>query len=123
MESSSITDGVLAQDSNQMGSLWSLRESIPEAAGKLGSVFKYDVSLPVEKMNELVELMRKRLRDEGVYPNEGEENGDKEVLSVVGYGHIGDGECLLTDGFGGDGYTSTFFVFDSLLMFRIDLLH
>jgi len=90
MEKSQIEDGVMAQDTSQQTSLWSLRESIPEAAGKLGSVFKYDVSLPVEKMNELVEKMRTRLRDQSVY----EEGGDKEVKSVVGYGHIGDGEFL-----------------------------
>lgn len=85
MESSAIVDGVLAQDETQLQSLWSLRESIAEAAGKKGSVFKYDVSMPVNKMNELVEDMRKRFESKGML---GE---DKKVKDVVGYGHIGDG--------------------------------
>jgi FAD/FMN-containing dehydrogenase len=85
MESSAISDGVLAQDETQLQSLWSVRESIAEAAGKMGSVFKYDVSMPVDKMNELVEDMRKRFNDKGML---GE---DKQVKEVVGYGHIGDG--------------------------------
>lgn len=83
MESNAIVDGVLAQDETQLQSLWALRESIPEAAGKLGSTYKYDVSMPVELMNELVEDMRTRLDKHGLM-------GTK-VKEVVGYGHIGDG--------------------------------
>lgn len=85
MESSAITDGVMAQDETQVGSLWALRESIPEAAGKYGSVYKYDLSMPIPKMNELVLDMRKRFEDKGVL-GEG-----KPIKTVVGYGHIGDG--------------------------------
>ena len=83
MESETIADGVLAQDESQAQGLWALRESVPEAAGKLGSVFKYDLSMPVEKMNELVEHMRKRFEEQGVM--------GKGIKTVVGYGHIGDG--------------------------------
>ncbi len=83
MESGLIADGVLAQDETQAQGLWSLRESVPEAAGKQGSVFKYDLSMPIEKMNELVEDMRKRLGEKGAMGN--------GIKSVVGYGHIGDG--------------------------------
>lgn len=88
MESESISDGVMAQDESQVQSLWALRESVPEAAGKLGSVFKYDLSMPVEKMYELVKDMRARLDEHGVL-GEG-----KPVKTVVGYGHIGDGKSL-----------------------------
>ena len=89
MESSAIVDGVLAQDETQLQSLWSLRESIPEAAGKLGKTYKYDVSMPVDKMNELVEDMRARFVERGML---GE---DKQVREVVGFGHIGDGNLHL----------------------------
>ncbi|CAD6929782.1 unnamed protein product [Tilletia controversa] len=85
LESSTITDGVLAQDTTQVSGLWALRESIPEAAGKMGKVFKYDLSMPVEKMNELVEVMRARFEGKGMM---GEGKG---IKTVVGYGHIGDG--------------------------------
>ncbi|KAE8215841.1 hypothetical protein CF327_g933 [Tilletia walkeri] len=85
LESETITDGVLAQDTTQVSGLWALRESIPEAAGKMGKVFKYDLSMPVEKMNELVDVMRARFEEKGMM---GEGKG---IKTVVGYGHIGDG--------------------------------
>lgn len=87
MESEAITDGVLAESSEQVTGLWALRESIPEAANRAGSVYKYDLSMPVGKMNELVETLRQRFEEKGVL-GEG-----KAIRSVVGYGHIGDGEC------------------------------
>lgn len=85
MESSSISDGVMAQDESQATNLWSLRESIAEAAGKKGAVYKYDLSMSIPKMNELVEHLRDRFRDAGVL------GADKPIRDVVGYGHIGDG--------------------------------
>lgn len=85
METSQITDGVMAQDESQVGSLWALRESVPEAAGKYGSVYKYDLSMPIPKMNELVEDMRARFTQKGLL------GADKPIKTVVGYGHIGDG--------------------------------
>lgn len=84
MESSSIVDGVMAQDETQVQSLWALRESIPEAAGKLGRTYKYDVSMPVDKMHELVQDMRQRFDEKGMLGN--------KVKEVIGFGHIGDGE-------------------------------
>ncbi len=44
MSNDMVLDGVLAQDQTQFQSLWSLREMLPEANGKAGSVYKYDVS-------------------------------------------------------------------------------
>ena len=85
METGLIADGVLAQDETQVQSLWALRESVPEAAGKMGKVFKYDLSMPVEKMYELVLDMRAR------FDEHGEHGADKRVGAVCGYGHIGDG--------------------------------
>lgn len=84
-----VLDGVLAQDSTQFQSIWSLRELIPESAAKAGSVYKYDVSVPVGKMYGLVEKMRERLRKEGVL--EGDGNPEGPIRAVAGYGHMGDG--------------------------------
>ena len=39
--------------------IWS--QGVPEALMKAGAVYKYDLSLPVEKMYDLVEAMRIRL--------------------------------------------------------------
>ncbi len=89
MESSLILDGVLAESTTQFHSLWSLRELISESAGKSGSVYKYDLSVPVPRMYSLVEEMRKKLGEKGLWLGEG--NYEGRVRDVVGYGHIGDG--------------------------------
>ncbi|XP_017649254.1 D-2-hydroxyglutarate dehydrogenase, mitochondrial [Gossypium arboreum] len=80
MEDGLISDGVLAQDINQASSFWRIREGVPEALMKAGAVYKYDLSLPVEKMYDLVDDMRIRLGD---------------MAKVVGYGHLGDGNLHL----------------------------
>ncbi|KAG8903886.1 hypothetical protein FRB99_002622 [Tulasnella sp. 403] len=72
-----ITSGTLSQNSAQFVSLWAFRELIPEAAGKHGKVYKYDVSVPVSQFVEITNRVRERV-------------GDK-VKEVVGYGHVGDG--------------------------------
>lgn len=36
-------------------------QGIPEALMKAGAVYKYDLSIPVEKIDTLVEAMRERL--------------------------------------------------------------
>ncbi|RXK40578.1 D-lactate dehydrogenase [Tremella mesenterica] len=86
-----VLDGVLAQDETQIKELWSLREGITESIGKLGKVYKYDLSVPVEKMYGLVEIMRERLRERGLY----KEDGSGIVIGVIGYGHMGDGNLHL----------------------------
>lgn len=91
MENELIQDGVLAQDQTQFHSLWKLRELIPESAGKAGSVYKYDLSVPVPKMYSLVEKMRERLGEAGLW----KEGGGGRIREVVGYGHIGDGGSQL----------------------------
>ncbi|CAN1225796.1 D-2-hydroxyglutarate dehydrogenase, mitochondrial [Linum perenne] len=80
MESGLVSDGVLAQDINQASAFWHLREGIPESLQRAGAVYKYDLSLPVEKMYGIVEEMRARLGDS---------------VKVVGYGHLGDGNLHL----------------------------
>ncbi|GAA5875996.1 hypothetical protein JCM8547_000673 [Rhodosporidiobolus lusitaniae] len=85
LTTSTITNGVLAQDTSQASSLWSLRESIAEACGKSGRVYKYDLSMKVRDMYSLVEEAREMFRGKGMLGK------GKEVRTVVGYGHIGDG--------------------------------
>ncbi|GAA6001940.1 hypothetical protein JCM10207_002389 [Rhodosporidiobolus poonsookiae] len=88
LESETISDGVLAQDETQLQSLWSLRESLPEAAGKFGRVYKYDVSVPVPRMYEIVEEARENLGKAGLIE-------DGSIKTIVGYGHIGDSNLHL----------------------------
>ena len=89
LESGTVTDGVLAQDDTQLQALWALRESVPEAAGKLGKVYKYDLSMPIERMNELAGVLRQRFQELGLYGS-GDVKTDR-IRAVCGYGHIGDG--------------------------------
>ncbi|WFD32451.1 (R)-2-hydroxyglutarate--pyruvate transhydrogenase [Malassezia sp. CBS 17886] len=88
LESGTITDGVLAQDESQIRALWSLRESIPESLGHYGKVYKYDISMPIEKMYELVEALRARLHECGLLARCG---APGLIKAVCGYGHVGDG--------------------------------
>ncbi|KTG45569.1 hypothetical protein cypCar_00015720 [Cyprinus carpio] len=61
--------------------LWSLRERVTEALTHEGYTYKYDISLPVEKIYDLVQDMRGHLGD--------------MAKNVVGYGHVGDGNLHL----------------------------
>ncbi|KAL8704651.1 MAG: hypothetical protein Q9201_002185 [Fulgogasparrea decipioides] len=86
-----VSDGVLAQDESQVQSLWSWREGIPECLGHWGAVYKYDVSIPLSQLYQLVEDTRARLTSAGLV-------GDKDeqpVVAVVGYGHMGDSNLHL----------------------------
>ncbi|KAF9619358.1 hypothetical protein IFM89_006545 [Coptis chinensis] len=92
MESGLISDGVVAQDINQASSFWRIREviyrilyisiemGVTEALMKAGAIYKYDLSLPVEKMYIIVEKMRARLG---------------QTAKVLGYGHLGDANLHL----------------------------
>lgn len=56
--------------------LWALRERITEALSRDGYVYKYDISLPVERLYDLVPDLRARL--------------GPRAKHVVGYGHLGE---------------------------------
>ncbi|XP_058700489.1 D-2-hydroxyglutarate dehydrogenase, mitochondrial isoform X1 [Poecile atricapillus] len=81
MASGLVTDGTVATDDKKIKALWSLRERITEALTHEGYVYKYDISLPVRKLYDLVTDMRARL--------------GHSAKSVVGYGHLGDGNLHL----------------------------
>jgi (R)-2-hydroxyglutarate---pyruvate transhydrogenase len=81
---------VLAQASEQFGQLWSLRECIPEAVSKEGKAYKYDISIPVSAFEEVVVRTREELVKKGLYKRK------KGVKEVVGYGHYGDGESIVS---------------------------
>lgn len=56
--------------------LWALRERITEALSRDGYVYKYDLSLPLDRLYDLVSDLRARL---GLH-----------AKHVVGYGHLGE---------------------------------
>ncbi|KAL2863230.1 uncharacterized protein BJX67DRAFT_374695 [Aspergillus lucknowensis] len=86
-----VADGVLAQDETQFQSIWRWREGITEALSHLGGTYKYDVSIPLPELYQLVDDCRERLTKLGFV-------GDDESLpvrAVVGYGHMGDSNLHL----------------------------
>uniref|UniRef100_A0A7N8Y577 D-2-hydroxyglutarate dehydrogenase, mitochondrial n=1 Tax=Mastacembelus armatus TaxID=205130 RepID=A0A7N8Y577_9TELE len=81
MACSLVNDGTVATEETKIKALWSMRERVTEALTHDGFTYKYDISLPVERIYQLVTDMRERLGD--------------RAKSVVGYGHIGDGNLHL----------------------------
>lgn len=73
-----LSDGVVASSQSQRAALWNLRESIPEANKRIGSISSHDISLP---LSEIADFIAKapaalaRLSD----------------LRINCFGHLGDG--------------------------------
>lgn len=58
-----MLDGTLASSEAQAAGIWRVREGVTEALVRRGAVHKYDLSMPVATMYELVEEMRRRVAD------------------------------------------------------------
>lgn len=86
MEQEIVSDGVVAQDETQAQTFWGWREGITETLNHWGAVYKYDVSIPIRELYQLVDDTRSRLDAMGLVG----ESDDKPVVDVVGYGHMGD---------------------------------
>mmetsp|Transcript_114725 Transcript_114725/g.272897 ORF Transcript_114725/g.272897 Transcript_114725/m.272897 type:complete len:520 (-) Transcript_114725:88-1647(-) len=84
-EESTVLDGVVAADETQARAIWRLREGVSDAMTTAGYVYKYDVSLPLPRMYELVEETRARLKEAGV----------EDTAKAAGYGHLGDANLHL----------------------------
>lgn len=84
LEKEIISDGVLAESETQLQSLWNIREGVTEGLARAGGgVYKYDLSVNLEQLYDLVEETRKRTK------------GVEGIKDVVGFGHIGDGNLHL----------------------------
>ncbi|GMM49982.1 D-lactate dehydrogenase [Starmerella bacillaris] len=92
MENELVVDGVVAQDEGQIQALWQWREGISESSGKWGGVYKYDVSLPLPVMWDLVKAVENRLIERNL---QSKTDSTKPVYATIGYGHIGDGNLHL----------------------------
>ncbi|GBE78316.1 FAD-binding domain-containing protein [Sparassis latifolia] len=83
-----INTGVLATSPAQFSSLWAIREGLTEAMSKEGKAYKYDISVPLDKFKEVVDITREHIRSKGLlHPD--------AVKHVVGYGHVGDSNLHL----------------------------
>jgi len=82
MEEEIAIDGTVASEPSKMKDIWKVREGIASALLKDGDGgFKYDISLPVDAMYHITDIMRDRF--------------GHRVNRVVGYGHFGDGNLHL----------------------------
>jgi FAD/FMN-containing dehydrogenase len=74
-----VNDAALAKSLPQANSLWALREQIAEAQRLEGVSIKHDISVPVNRIPELIERASTQL--EKAYPG----------VRVICFGHVGDG--------------------------------
>ncbi|RMZ83996.1 hypothetical protein DV737_g1389, partial [Chaetothyriales sp. CBS 132003] len=87
-----VSDGVLAENETQLKALWSWREGITEAIGHLGATYKYDVSIPISELYQIVDDCQARMEEKGLF---GPDDKSKPVIAIVGFGHMGDGNLHL----------------------------
>jgi FAD/FMN-containing dehydrogenase len=71
-------DGVIAQNEAQRVDLWAIRETIPEANRRIGSVSSHDISLPLSRIPEFIDLAGPKLREIADF-------------RINCFGHLGDG--------------------------------
>ena len=74
-----IVDGALAHSETERGKFWKIRENFEPEQDKFDLIYGYDVSLPLEVMEDYVEAVRANLT--ALF-------SDAELFA---YGHIGDG--------------------------------
>ncbi|MEM8571114.1 MAG: FAD-binding oxidoreductase [Pseudomonadota bacterium] len=79
MERGLVADGSLAQSEAQRHAFWNVRESIPEANRKIGSISSHDVSVPPSRIEEFLSRAKPAL--EAL-------NSD---IRINCFGHLGDG--------------------------------
>jgi FAD/FMN-containing dehydrogenase len=82
LEAHEGSDAVLAQSLAEGLDFWSIRDASGEAANAIGPYAAYDVSLPLARMGEWVELVHVQLRA----------TGHEQTQT---YGHVGDGNLHL----------------------------
>jgi len=78
LEQDHSEDGIIAQSEGQRADFWSVREHIPEANRRIGSVSSHDVSLPLGAIPEFIKQGRDSVARIGSY-------------RINCFGHLGDG--------------------------------
>ncbi|AWB35799.1 FAD-binding oxidoreductase [Orrella marina] len=79
IEDGLVLDAAIAESVAQSKALWHLRESIPLAEAELGKSVKHDVSIPISRIAEFVDVTNAALQTK--FPG---------VKNIV-FGHLGDG--------------------------------
>jgi len=73
-----VTDGAVAQNHAQRHAFWHIRETIPEANRRIGSVSSHDISLPLSAVASFIERGTQALAEVGDF-------------RINCFGHLGDG--------------------------------
>lgn len=73
-----VNDGVIAQSLAQRDALWAIRETIPEANRRIGSVSSHDISVPISRIPEFIRRGGQELARLGEF-------------RINCFGHVGDG--------------------------------
>jgi len=73
-----VSDGVIAQSAGQRADFWAVRETIPEANKRIGSIASHDISLPLSVIPEFIERGARMLAQIGDF-------------RINCFGHLGDG--------------------------------
>ena len=76
MEQGDVLDAVIAQNEAQRAHFWALRETIPEANKRVGSISSHDISVPVSDVPAFIARAEKEM---------------PAALRVNCFGHMGDG--------------------------------
>jgi FAD/FMN-containing dehydrogenase len=79
LEGGLIADAVVASSLSQADALWKIREAIPEAQKHEGGSIKHDISVPVSRIADFMNLAIPRM--------------EREIagVRVCAFGHVGDG--------------------------------
>ena len=78
MERGLVSDGLIAQSQAQSDAFWAVREQIPEANRRIGSVSSHDISVPLGALAGFIEEANQRIEKIGDY-------------RINCFGHVGDG--------------------------------
>jgi len=73
-----VSDGVIAQSAGQRADFWAVRETIPEANKRIGSIASHDISLPLSVIPEFIDRGARMLAQIGDF-------------RINCFGHLGDG--------------------------------
>ncbi|MEX0371637.1 MAG: FAD-binding oxidoreductase [Tateyamaria sp.] len=78
VEAGLVSDGMIAQNAQQSADFWAVRETIPEANRRIGSVSSHDISVPLGALADFIEAANERIAELGVF-------------RINCFGHVGDG--------------------------------
>ncbi len=73
-----VRDGVIAQSQGQRADFWSVREHLPEANRRIGSISSHDISVPLGAVPEFINIGAQRIARIGDF-------------RINCFGHVGDG--------------------------------